>query len=52
VVFTSDNGGSTTEECDPKYPADDYLNGKLTASNAPLRGQKAELAKAESASRR
>ncbi|TDU71053.1 arylsulfatase A-like enzyme [Prosthecobacter fusiformis] len=43
VVFTSDNGGSTAENNDRKYPADDYPAGKITASNAPLRGQKADL---------
>ena len=43
VVFSSDNGGSTAENNDPKYPDDDYPQGRLTASNAPLRGQKGEL---------
>ena len=43
ILFTSDNGGSTAENNDPKYPADDYPSGRLTASNAPLRGQKGDL---------
>ncbi len=43
IIFTSDNGGSTAENNDTKYPADDYPSGKLTASNAPLRGQKGDL---------
>jgi arylsulfatase A-like enzyme len=43
VIFTSDNGGSTAENNDTKYPADDYPTGKLTGKNAPLRGQKGNL---------
>jgi arylsulfatase A-like enzyme len=43
ILFTSDNGGSTAENNDTKYPADDYPTGKLTASNHPLRGQKGQL---------
>ena len=43
VVFTSDNGGSWAENHDPKYPADDYPDGKLPGNNAPLRGQKGTL---------
>jgi arylsulfatase A-like enzyme len=43
VVFTSDNGGSTAENNDTKYPADEYPQGKLTGSNATLRGQKGNL---------
>jgi arylsulfatase A-like enzyme len=43
VIFTSDNGGSTAENNDSKYPADDYPAGRLTASNHPLRGQKGDL---------
>ena len=43
VVFTSDNGGSTAENNDPKYPNDDCPTGKLTGNNAPWRGQKGDL---------
>ena len=43
VVFTSDNGGSTTENNDSKYPDDHCPNGNLTGSNLPLRGQKASV---------
>jgi len=43
VVFTSDNGGSTAENNDLKYPDDNCPSGKLTASNRPLRGQKGEV---------
>ncbi len=43
VVFTSDNGGSTVENNDLKYPDDDCPNGKLTGNNAPLRGRKGDL---------
>ena len=39
-VFTSDNGGSTAENNDLKYPDDNCPNGKLTGNNLPLRGQK------------
>lgn len=42
IVFTSDNGGSTSENNDTKYPADDYPSGKLTGNNLPLRGQKGD----------
>ncbi|MDQ3622447.1 MAG: sulfatase-like hydrolase/transferase [Verrucomicrobiota bacterium] len=40
LVFTSDNGGSTVENNDLKYPDDNCPNGKLTGNNQPLRGQK------------
>jgi arylsulfatase A-like enzyme len=43
VVFTSDNGGSTVENNDLKYPDDNCPNGKLTGNNAPFRGQKGDL---------
>lgn len=43
IVFTSDNGGSTSENNDTKYPADDYPEGKLTGNNAPFRGKKGDL---------
>jgi arylsulfatase A-like enzyme len=43
IVFTSDNGGSTAENNDTKYPDDDCPNGRLTGNNQPLRGQKATL---------
>jgi arylsulfatase A-like enzyme len=43
VVFTSDNGGSTAENNDLKYPDDNCPNGKLTGNNAPWRGRKGDL---------
>jgi arylsulfatase A-like enzyme len=43
VVFTSDNGGSTAQNNDLKYPDDDCPNGKLTGNNQPWRGQKGDL---------
>ena len=43
LVFTSDNGASTTSNNDTKYPADDYPNGKLPGNNKPLRGEKASV---------
>ena len=43
VVFTSDNGGSTVENNDLKYPDDNCPNGKLTGNNTPWRGQKGDL---------
>jgi len=43
VVFTSDNGGSTAGNNDPKYPADAYPEGKLPGNNLPWRGEKGTL---------
>ncbi len=43
IVFTSDNGGSTAENNDTKYPPDNCPNGRLTGSNTPLRGQKGDI---------
>lgn len=43
LIFTSDNGGSTSENNDRKYPADDYAVGSLPGNNTPLRGQKGDL---------
>ena len=43
IVFTSDNGGSTTENNDLKYPDDNCPNGPLTGNNKPWRGQKTSL---------
>jgi arylsulfatase A-like enzyme len=43
VVFTSDNGGSTAENNDLKYPDDNCPNGRLPGNNRPLRGQKGDL---------
>jgi len=43
VVFTSDNGGNTTENNDRKYPDDNCPNGKLPGNNLPLRGKKGDL---------
>lgn len=43
IVFTSDNGGSTVENNDLKYPDDNCPNGKLPGNNVPWRGQKGSL---------
>lgn len=43
VVFTSDNGGSTAENNDTKYPDDNCPNGKLPGNNEPLRGKKGDI---------
>ncbi len=43
LVFTSDNGGSTAENNDLKYPDDNCPNGKLPGNNTPWRGQKGTL---------
>ncbi len=45
IIFTSDNGGSTAENNDTKYPniKDDCPNGALTGNNLPLRGKKGDL---------
>jgi arylsulfatase A-like enzyme len=43
IVFTSDNGGSTAENNDTKYPDDKCPNGKLPGNNLPLRGKKGDL---------
>jgi len=43
VIFTSDNGGSTAENNDLKYPDDNCPNGKLVGNNLPLRGQKGNI---------
>ena len=43
LVFTSDNGGSTAENNDLKYPDDQCPNGKLVGNNTPWRGQKGDL---------
>jgi arylsulfatase A-like enzyme len=43
VVFTSDNGGSTSENNDLKYPDDNCPSGKLPGNNQPLRGQKGSV---------
>jgi len=43
VVFTSDNGGSTAENNDLKYPDDNCPNGPLPGNNLPLRGKKGDL---------
>ncbi len=42
-VFTSDNGGSTVENNDLKYPDDNCPNGRLTGDNHPLRGRKGDV---------
>lgn len=38
IVFTSDNGGSTVENNDLKYPDDNCPSGKLPGNNRPWRG--------------
>lgn len=43
IVFTSDNGGSTSENNDTKYPPDNCPDGQLPGNNAPLRGKKGDL---------
>ncbi len=43
IVFTSDNGGSTAENNDTKYPDDNCPNGRLPGNNLPLRGKKGDL---------
>lgn len=43
LVFTSDNGGSTAENNDLKYPDDNCPDGKLPGNNKPLRGEKGSL---------
>lgn len=43
LVFTSDNGGSTVENNDLKYPDDHCPWGKLTGNNHPLRGRKGDV---------
>jgi len=43
LVFTSDNGGSTAENNDLKYPDDNCPNGRLPGNNLPLRGKKADV---------
>ncbi len=43
VVFTSDNGGSTAENNDRKYPDDHCPDGRLPGNNLPLRGKKGDL---------
>lgn len=43
LIFTSDNGGSTSENNDTKYPADAYPQGSLPGNNLPLRGKKGDL---------
>jgi arylsulfatase A-like enzyme len=42
-VFTSDNGGSTAENNDTKYPDDQCPSGRLPGDNRPLRGRKGTL---------
>ncbi len=43
LVFTSDNGGSTAENNDLKYPDDNCPSGPLTGNNLPLRGRKGDV---------
>ena len=43
LVFTSDNGGSTVENNDLKYPDDNCPSGLLTGNNRPLKGRKGDI---------
>lgn len=43
IIFTSDNGGSTAQNNDTRYPDDNCPAGRLPGNNKPLRGQKATL---------
>lgn len=43
LIFTSDNGGSTSENNDTRYPNDVYPVGRLTSNNTPFRGGKGQL---------
>ncbi|NNE93479.1 MAG: sulfatase-like hydrolase/transferase [Verrucomicrobiales bacterium] len=43
IIFTSDNGGSTAENNDTKYPDDNCPNGRLPGNNKPFRGRKGTL---------
>lgn len=43
VVFTSDNGGSTAENNDTRYPFNTYPAGRLPGNNSPLRGKKGDV---------
>ncbi|MDP1591030.1 MAG: sulfatase-like hydrolase/transferase [Prosthecobacter sp.] len=43
LIFTSDNGGSWSENNGQAYPADDYPTGPLPANNQPLRDQKGSV---------
>jgi len=43
IVFTSDNGGTTAQNNDTKYPDDKIANGRVPGNNKPLRGYKASL---------
>jgi len=43
VIFTSDNGGSTAENNDLRYPDDNCPDGALPGRNLPLRGKKGEV---------
>lgn len=43
IIFTSDNGGSTAENNDTKYPDDQCPNGALPGNNQPLRGKKGDI---------
>ncbi len=43
LIFTSDNGGSTAENNDLKYPDDNCPNGPLVGNNLPYRGKKGTI---------
>ncbi len=43
VIFTSDNGGSTAENRDTKYPDNVAPKGRLPGNNSPFRGEKGSL---------
>jgi arylsulfatase A-like enzyme len=42
-IFTSDNGGSWSENAGQEYPADGYPEGKIPGNNKPLRDQKGSV---------
>jgi arylsulfatase A-like enzyme len=43
VVFTSDNGATTAQNNDRKYPDDNCPSGRVPGNNKPLRGGKTSL---------
>lgn len=43
LVFTSDNGGSTSPNHTQAYPADNYAEGTIPGNNQPWRGKKGDL---------
>lgn len=43
IVFSSDNGGSTSENNGQAYPPDGYPSGKLPGNNKPFRDEKGSV---------